>query len=140
MANVRVKKKFSGGDPRTWVQEKIRAIDTANRTDLASAIREGSELTKEHIATRGVSGKRGRIDTARMVGAVGSRVSERTQSNWTGAFGWIKEKEDYFLYQEGGFKHALSGQEIPAMYALTDAAAQVWDELKFKLEENARNA
>lgn len=140
MVTTKIRKRFTGGDPKTWVETKTREIESRNRETLTSAIRDGSQLTKEHISTRGVGGKQGRIDTARMVGAVSDRVSERTRDNWTGAFGWINEKDPYFLYQEGGFKHVFSGKEIPAMYALSDAAAQVWDQLKQDLKENAQNA
>lgn len=97
---------------------------------------------KELISTRGTahSGKAGRIDTARMVGAVNSRVSERTRDKWRGSFGWISDQQDYFLYQNDGFQHVGSGRMVEAMYAKQDSAEQVWDSLKARLDEVIRRA
>lgn len=137
---MRITKKFSGGqDPRKWAEGIISKIESRNRESMTNAIENGSQIMKEHISNRGIH-KRGRIDTARMVGAVGSTVRERTRDKWSGAFGWVDDKADYFVYQEEGFTHAWSGNEIPAMYAKQDAAAEVWDTLKYELGENAKNA
>lgn len=139
----RIKVKFNGnGDPRKWVESKVSKIESANRESMTQAVTESSQLMKEHISNRGTahSGKRGRIETAKMVGAVNSTVSERTQQKWSGAFGWLTERESYFLYQEDGFTHLGAGRKVEGMYAMRDAGDQVWDQLKAKLEANVRGA
>ena len=63
----------------------------------------------------------GRVASGRMRDAVKARTT-RTGSSVTGEAGWIDEWEDYFGYQEGGFRHVIAQREIAGMYAITDAA------------------
>lgn len=146
MARVTISKKFPGGDLGEWVRGKISRIESGNREILESSVQAGSDITKGHIASRPTAwmaanrGKTGRIETERMLDAVGFRSASVAQYDWRGAFGWVSEKRPYFLVQEGGGKNTFTGGYIEPMYALSDASAEIWDDLKFRLEEHVRNA
>lgn len=65
-----------------------------------------------------------RIDTEYMRGSVGHSDPVRTDTSVAAEFGWGVEGaavEDYFSYQEGGFQHYISGENIPPMHALLGA-------------------
>lgn len=143
---VKITKKFSGGDPRKWLQDTINRIESENRASMSDAIQDGSQSMKEHIATRPTAwmaanrGKTGRIETGKMLDAVGSKVTSNTSQKWTGAFGWVNETEGYFLRQEDGGRNSFTGGEIEAMNAMRDAADQTWDQLVADIEGNVRGA
>lgn len=142
MAKITIRKKFSGGDPKIWMQTAISKIESANRESMTQAISQGNQLMKEFISTRGTanSGKKGRIETGLMIGAVQDRVTERTKNVWKGSFGWLDMQEDYFFYQNDGFNHVGSGKKVEGMYALQDAAGAVWLTLREDIERNIRDA
>lgn len=96
---------------------------------------EGAEMVRDRIETSGTvkSGKRGRIETGAMLAAVRSEVTV-TPTVITAAFGWLNTFSDYFGYQDRGFIHYRSGEEIPGMMALQDA----FDESKANLEGRLR--
>lgn len=144
---VKVTKKFSGGgDPKAWLRQKIDTIESGNKRILGASIQEGAEEMRENIASRPTAwmaanrGKTGRIETERMLNAVSSKVTADTPHRWTGAFGWVTEQKPYFLVQERGGTNSFTGGQIEAMYAMSDAAANTWDKLKFEIEENIRGA
>jgi hypothetical protein len=66
-----------------------------------------------------------RIDTEHMKGSVGNSDLIQRDANTFGAdFGWgVKgsDVEDYFLYQEQGFRHVGTGSNVPPMHALLGA-------------------
>jgi hypothetical protein len=63
-----------------------------------------------------------RYDMGWMKKAVKARMKERTQTKASGEFGWLDQQEDYYIYQDQGFTHWITGDKIPAMNALRDAA------------------
>lgn len=143
MPKVRITKKFSGtGDPKQWIQSKIDKIESANRESMTEALQEGENIMRHFIETRGTadSGKRGRIETGKMLGAVNSKIIEQNKQIFRGSFGWIDLQENYFFYQENGFHHVRSGKMIEGMYALQDSASEVWVNLRENLGRNARDA
>lgn len=86
---------------------------------------EGADLMRQYIRTRGTekSGKEGRIETGTMLDEVESAV-HRNPKSVRGEFGWgvaggLHEK--YFDYQENGFRHWRSGENVPPMHAMLDA-------------------
>ena len=46
----------------------------------------------------------------------------------------------YFLYQEGGFKHVWSGQDIEGMYAMKDAGEYAINEMNRVMRQGLRSA
>lgn len=60
-----------------------------------------------------------RVDTGLMRVEVDSSV-ERKPTEVTGKIGWITDQEDYFYYQEAGFRH-VGGQWIEGMHSLRAA-------------------
>lgn len=134
----RIRYEGGTGDIVRWYRGKIEAIEKGNADLIAEAARRGEEITKHHIESRGIS-KRGRVDTGRMRDAITSKVSTDTANRVQAHFGWLSEKQDYFGYQEGGFTHT-SGKTIEGMYALTDAAEEVFADLAEDIRRNIKNA
>lgn len=86
---------------------------------------EGADLMRQYIRTRGTekSGKEGRIETGTMLDEVESAV-RRNPKSVRGEFGWGVaggRHEKYFDYQENGFRHWRSGENVPPMHAMLDA-------------------
>jgi hypothetical protein len=130
----------------------------------AEAARFGEERMKEYIGQRGtafsaaarqagVNRGPGRIRTGNMYNSVTSRV-ESGSSRTLAAFGWLRNFEEYFQYQETGFRnrfiamYSSSGRLLtqgsrplvrmnpfggykntPGMFALRDARADVESQL-----------
>lgn len=143
MPSVRITHKFSGnGDPRAWVKSMVEKIESRNQQLFTEAMGEGKEIMRDNIETRGTahSGKRGRIEESKMLGATTSEVTSPAKNRMSGRFGWLNTQEDYFLYQEGGFRHVRAGRMVEGMYAMQDAADEVWMNLREDLERSARGA
>lgn len=108
---------------------------------MVKAIETGVEFGKNAIETRG-TGKTwqrpwhgragsfpGRVDTGEMLREFRGNVDiGRTET--VGTLGWTKEQLYRFLYQELGFTHNITGEEIEGMYALRDAAEEAWEVLQ----------
>lgn len=116
---------FRNGDFKT-LATKIRGIPEDMLEDLEPlllrTVDTGADLMEAHIETRGTvkSGKRGRVETGRMLGAVDSEVFKRG-TTLVGRWGWLNEWEKYFLYQENGFRNAWSREDVAPMHALYDS-------------------
>jgi hypothetical protein len=103
----------------------LKKLNQALQQAMDEVTGEGANQMATFIATRGVNGKSGRILTGNMIGA----VDARTQVNGTvvvGEFGWLNDKELYFLVQEKG--RTVSGFIAP-MLALQDAGIAAREEL-----------
>lgn len=59
-----------------------------------------------------------RIDTAKMLDGVSIDARGSNQFNRRYRFGWLKNPQDYFLYQEEGFWHWGAGKSIEGIFAL----------------------
>lgn len=114
--------------------------------ELATA---GEEKMKQLIETRG-TGRRwkkphrakdnpatgdlrigsypGRVNTGNMRDSVTKRFEIGDIKSFA-AFGWLRNQEDYFLYQEYGFNHLKAGYRVPGMFALRDARLYVTKEV-----------
>lgn len=121
-----------------WVESKVDAVTEEAKDAVKAGAKEGEDLTKEYIRTRGTakSGKQGRIDTGRMINAVSSQVEKDTDTEIEASFGWTRDREKYFALQEGGFIHT-SGVTVEGMYALSDAADKVVRNIDRKLGQAA---
>lgn len=129
------------GDIVRWYRGKVEPLERANEADMEQAAKEGAELMKHYISTRGTakSGKAGRIETRNMLNAVTHELTTRGPGKTQANFGWLKQREDYFALQEGGFEHS-PGVTVEGMYALTDAAEETFRDLRGRIERNLKDA
>lgn len=125
-----------GPAANAWFEAKVNAITRGNFRALQENMKDGEEITQTFIATRGTekSGKQGRIDTGDMLDAVSSEAKLQNQDEAIGRFGWLKEKPFYAEYQEAGTRY------IAPMYALSDAAEIVKDQLLKDISDNVKDA
>jgi hypothetical protein len=63
---------------------------------------------------------------------------ESTNTTAKGEFGWLNVQEKYFVYQDKGFKHWITGDRIPAMNALRDGYTQAMMVVQKRLKEMFR--
>lgn len=119
-----------------WFQAKVDEINRKNFAALKNNMQDGEEITQTFIATRGTekSGKQGRVDTGAMLDAVDSDTQLKSKDEAIGRFGWLKKKPTYAQYQEEGTKY------IAPMYALSDAAEIVKDQLIKDISNNVKDA
>lgn len=119
-----------------WFEAKVNEINRRNYRALQNAMKEGEEITQTFIATRGTakSGKQGRIDTGKMLESVDSETNLTGRDEAEGRFGWLRKKPFYAEFQEAGTQY------IEPMYALSDAAAIVIDELVKDINDNVKDA
>lgn len=118
--------------------DKAETIVQQEIGDLTIELAEmGEEKMREFIQTRGTNrqwsrpwpsrktpGRRsrsgpGRIDSGDMLKNVG-RKFQRGEKQSRAVFGWTQDYEDYYKYQEEGFRH-WRGPTVPGMFALRDA-------------------
>lgn len=129
MPEIRVSGNFKNFEGRLKAarQEFRDCLDAA----MVEAIQLGVETGKDKIETSGTvkSGKRGRIKTGTMLNEFKGNV-DIGRAETVGRVGWAQRREDYFLYQELGFAHYLSGEEIDGMLALKDATEETWELLR----------
>lgn len=119
-----------------WFEAKVNEMNRKNFRSLQNAMSEGEEITQTFIATRGTegTGKQGRVDTGNMLESVDSDTKLEGPDEAIGRFGWLEKKPFYAKYQEPGTKY------IAPMYALSDAAEIVKDELIRDISNNVRGA
>lgn len=140
---MKVSVKYSG--PGTTAETWFEAITKRMYEGVADAIEEGAQrgekITKHNIETRGTmkSGKRGRVETGKMRDAVNSKTVSRSKKRVTSEFGWIDEYQDYFGLQEDGFNH-VGGVTVDGMYAISDAADEVFQDIESDIDKAIRDA
>lgn len=121
---------------------------------MSDVVTHGAERMKEMIETRG-TGKKwvadwsnwphgksgrdgsypGRVASGQMRDDVKDNV-EVGARKVSGAFGWVDGTETYYLAQELGFHHAITGSHVDGMHALRDAAEEA-DEMFYDEIGNA---
>jgi hypothetical protein len=79
-----------------------------------------------------------RFETGKMVNAVKSAMLESSNTKASGVFGWLNTQEEYFIYQDKGFRHWITGDKIPAMNALRDGYTQAITVVEKRLKEMFR--
>jgi hypothetical protein len=130
-------------DPEKWGQylkKDIYSMKDRLETIVEDTIDEAAVVMRDAIMTKGTNREwkspwkgrnsgmvrygsdESRYDAGWMKKAVKARMKERTQTRALGEFGWLDQQEDYYVYQEQGFTHWITGDKIPAMNALRDAA------------------
>lgn len=128
---VSVKYSGPGTTAQTWFEGVAKKMVEGIEDIVEEGVARGEQITKHNIESRGTSksGKRGRIETGAMRDAVDSKITERSKKRVSGEFGWINEFQDYYGYQESGFNHR-SGVSVEGMYALSDAAEEVFSDIE----------
>lgn len=66
----------------------------------------------------------GRIDSGDMLKNVGVKF-QRGEKQSRAVFGWVNQFENYYKFQELGFKHAFRNVTVPGMFALRDSRRYV---------------
>lgn len=111
------------------------AIATVDE-ELGALAASSSEDVKELIGIRGTDfsrsqGRSGRVNPDRADGVTMQeavsyrRIPKPSATVYIWEFGWFGEDfMQYFLFQEEGFRHWVSGKMVPAMNALRDADTQ----------------
>lgn len=130
-----------GKSLETWFDGLLKKHSEGVADLVEDAVERGEQITKHNIETRGTlkSGKRGRVVSGAMRDAVDSEVTERSRDRVRGKFGWIKDFEDYFGYQELGFEHR-GGVTVDGMYALSDAAEEVFADVEEDIDRIIRDS
>lgn len=148
--------RWTKGTPTEFVNTPFKAVGlVTNNFDMEALVEDAAALMKDLIASRGrnrswedswpsrAGGRRwgsgpGRIDSGEMFDNVKSRV-EYSSDTIKGEFGWLDNEEMYYLFQEDGFTHFISGEYIPGMLALQDAGIQSQQEFIRRLSLAVRN-
>lgn len=155
MVNVKVSYGGDGSDPVKWFRAKMSRVEENSLEAVDQATDDGVAIMKEMIETRG-TGRQwsgpwfgnprtesypGRNDSGHMRDSVTKNTPRVTEKgNIYGGFGWMRNREDYFAYQEGGFKHVISGEYIEGMYAMQDSAELAFGQLQGNMRKAIRDA
>lgn len=149
-------------DIAKWFRGKVANVNQAGEDVLEAASERGAEYVRYYISTRG-TGKTwtgdwsrrdngtagrtgsypGRDASGEMLDAVDSWVSRgggSADGRTRMAFGFTRARKDYFLAQEGGFRHNVTGETIEGMHAISDAAETIRQELETELPRHLRGA
>ena len=115
----------------SWFDRKVENLNRRTFRALDESMKEGEEITQTFIATRGTSGtgKQGRVDTGKMLDSVNSDAKLLNSEEAEGRFGWLNEQPFYAEFQEAGTQY------IEPMYALSDAAEIIQQELEKRLND-----
>ena len=147
-------------DIAKWFRGKVADVDRAGEAVLSEAAARGAEYVRYAIMNRG-TGKTWRGDWSRfpnawpgrtgstpgrnasgeMLDAVDSWVSsggDSTDAKTRMAFGFTRARQEYFLAQEGGFTHNITGETIEGMHAISDAAETIRQEIQDELPRHLK--
>lgn len=149
-------------DIAKWFRGKVADVDQAGEDVLAQASKRGAEYVRYLITTRGTgrqwvgdwsgwpngiagrtSSSPGRVADGDMLDAVDSWVSSggaSADAKTRMAFGFTRARQDYFLAQEGGFRHNITGETIEGMHAISDTAEQIKQEIEAELPSRLKRA
>lgn len=76
---------------------------------------------------------KGRIETGQMLGDVSTAPTKKT-ARWGWALNGGREV-DYYMYQENGFTHWITGKDVPPMHALLGSFLKARESAVRKLDE-----
>lgn len=133
------------GDIVNWYRGAVVAKERAARGELERSVEEGAEIARGIILTVNTtkSGP-GRVESGDMVRDIDHRVDDLAGGGSRGFFGWLNAAnspgKDYYVYQEGGFTQASSGQYIQGMYAIADAADAVIGRMRDRITSAVKTA
>jgi len=114
----------------TGLRKQFSELTTRLTHDMEKAIQVGAESVQHVVDTSGTtkSGKAGRIIKGDMRKEVDSRITQASSTMVEGEYGWLEQSPFYWLYQEYGFKHWISGETIKGMFALRQSSDIAWAE------------
>lgn len=123
---------------RTYIKAAGPGLQDEAEKIVAESINEGAALMRDFIQTRGTGweGRRGRVDEGYMLGDVAASEVQRDRSGVRGQYGWGvtgAKPQDYYRYQEQGFRHWRSGKDVAPMHALLDSFIQTREKFKSKV-------
>lgn len=105
--------------------EEMRKIISTSATPAKSA---GEWSSRWFSATT-----KGRIETGQMLGDVSTAPSKKT-ARWGWALNGGREV-DYYMYQENGFTHWITGKDVPPMHALLGSFLKARESAIRKLDD-----
>jgi len=115
---------------------------------MEDTVEDGADLMRHYIKTRatdkvrnGIPPRDGRTKSWDMHDAVETNV-KRNRRSIVGKFGWGVAggpDEDYFSYQENGFRHWRSGKDVVPMHALLDAFIQNREQFFARMRSEMRS-
>ena len=105
---------IDGPGPTAFVRRATEKVDQDVDDILFLAALEGKDIMETRmLEKREVQTPKGGMHSSASMDARGSN-----QYNRQYRFGWLKDPEDYFLYQEEGFWHWGAGKSIEGILAL----------------------
>jgi hypothetical protein len=142
------------GSPSEFVATPMKAVTEVTKGfDMGDLVKTAAELMQQMIRTRGTgrswsgdfgslahghpgrtASSPGRVASGHMVDSVAWRA-EMEGGKLVGEFGWLTNRDPYFLFQEEGFRHNVTGEKIAGMMALEDAGIQGREEFLRRLSQ-----
>ena len=108
--------KVDGPGPTAFVRRATEKVDQDVDDILFLAALEGKDIMETRmLEKREVQTPKGGMHSSASMDARGSN-----QYNRQYRFGWLKDPQDYFLYQEESFWHWGAGESIEGMFALKE--------------------
>ena len=108
--------KIDGPGPTAFVRRATEKVDQDVDDILFLAALEGKDIMETRmLEKREVQTPKGGMHSSASMDARGSN-----QYNRQYRFGWLKDPQDYFLYQEEGFWHWRASESIEGMFALKE--------------------
>ena len=108
--------KIGGPGPTAFVRRATEKVDQDVDDILFLAALEGKDIMETRmLEKREVQTPKGGMHSSASMDARGSN-----QYNRQYRFGWLKNPQDYFLYQEEGFWHWGASKSIEGMFALKE--------------------
>ena len=104
--------KLDGPGPTAFVRRAMDKIDQDVDDSLNLAAMIGADVMETKML------QADRVDTGKMLSGVSVDARGSNKYNRQYRFGWLKNPQDYFLYQEEGFWHWGAGKSIEGMFAL----------------------
>lgn len=125
-------------DFERWASAKIGDTQTTLKNIVDVAVTEGATAMREITLNNGTnndwgafwpsrafgrksSSTRARVDTGEMLNSIDSKILDSSPTKASGEFGWTKNQQEYFIYQDQGFRHWITGEWIYGMEALRNA-------------------
>ena len=108
---------------QAYVKAIPERILDAGEDMTREASREGARQMRDFIGSRGtaLSGKRGRVESGEMLSNVRNTAERVGATRVRARWGWLNVKRPYFRFQEQGFTHWYTREDVEPMHALLDS-------------------
>lgn len=113
-------------------RSRMKQFVTCLGNAMEQAMKFGEQVGQDRIETSGTGfeGRRGRVVTGEMRDKFDGKVTKQSLDEIVGVLGWTEDSPYYALFQEYGFRHAVSGKMVEGMFALRDSGDDAWEEFK----------